>query len=115
VTKEEGDTGSLSSFPCLYFKHIKGMRKKCRSRVISQVRSLASKTCCCCEEFRSLRGVHVLPVACGEFHTDTVVKALSATLQKICGANISTNATIEVKVAGENGQGKPEEKVHVDT
>lgn len=42
------------------------------------------------------------------------MKALSATLQKTCGANISTNGTTEVKVAGENGQGKPEEEVHVD-
>ena len=41
------------------------------------------------------------------------MRALSATLQ-ICGANISTNGTTEVKVGGENGQGKPEEKVHVD-
>lgn len=43
-----------------------------------------------------------------------MVTALSATLQKICGANISTSGTTEVKVGGENGQGKSEEKVHVD-
>lgn len=93
------------------------MRKKCRPRVISQ------------KVFYKVSGIQdmllqwsiqickrgpCLTHCLWWVHTHTVVKAVSAPLQKICGANISTNGTTEVKVGGEHGQGKPEEKVHVD-
>lgn len=45
----------------------------------------------------------------------TVVRALFAALQKVCGATMSTSGTTEVRVGGEKGQDKPEtnKKMHL--